>query len=226
MDSRDFPLSSKTKQAILSTIFDYRLYGDRIPQSRTPNDSFFSYYKMAVEDIRAHHTTDTHQGTADLVRLFKQPDATRKTIENILRERLLSHELDDREEILENWITLAARLLLMVPTGRRVTGKSIRVSGETKFDWKDGTMKDLLNSEIVPQTMMKESVKLEKIFNARNLERVAGIKIRWTSNLADHLRMREEDTAVEIFHYASFLRFQKNWYYPGLFPESYIMLTR
>lgn len=220
MNSRDFPLSSKCKQAILSTIFDYKLDSGNISQRCTPNDSYFSYYKMVVEDIRAHHSTDTHQGIADLVSLFKGPEATRQTVESILRSRLLSHELDDSEEILENWITLAARLLLMVPIGGLATGKSIRISGETKLDWKHGTMKDLLNSEIVPQTAMKEGVKLEKIFNARNLERVAGIKIRWTSNLADHLRMREEDTVVEIFHYASFLRFHKNWYYPSPFPVS------
>ena len=98
----------------------------------------------------------------------------------------------------------------MMPTGGLASGQSIRVSGETKLDWKDGTIKDLVNSEIVCQSDMNEGVKLEKIFNARNPERIAGIKIRWTSNLADHLRMREEDTAVEIFHYASFLRFHKN----------------
>jgi hypothetical protein len=61
------------------------------------------------------------------------------------------------------------------------------------------------------QKNMSESVKLEKIFNARNLEHIAGIKVRWTSNLADHLRMRDDDTAVELFHYASFLRFHQTW---------------
>jgi hypothetical protein len=70
---------------------------------------------------------------------------------------------------------------------------------------------DLVNTQIAPQTMMRENVKLEKIFNARNLERIAGIEIRWTSNLVDHLRMRNDDTAVEIFHYASFLMFHQNW---------------
>lgn len=212
MDSYDFPLSSETKQAILSTIFDYNFDGDNNPDRCIPSDSYFSYYKMAVEETPVHHTTDTHQGIADLVSLFKRSEATRDAVKNILRERLLDHELDDSEEILENWITLAARLLLMVPTGGLATGKPIRISGETKLDWKDGTMRDLLNREIVPETTMKEGIKLEKIFNARNLERVAGIKIRWTSNLADHLRMREEDTAVEIFHYASFLRLHENWY--------------
>ncbi|KAF8854411.1 hypothetical protein BDZ45DRAFT_597067 [Acephala macrosclerotiorum] len=66
---------------------------------------------------------------------------------------------------------------------------------------------------------MTEQVKLEKIFNARNLEQIGGIKIRWTSNLADHLRMRDDDTAVELFHYVSFLRCHQK---SGLFPTGLI----
>jgi hypothetical protein len=85
------------------------------------------------------------------------------------------------------------------------------VSGETRFDWKAGNIKALVESHFTPQTSMKESVKLEKIFNARNLEHIAGLEIRWINNLADHLRMRDDDTAVEIFHHASFLRFHHNW---------------
>jgi len=57
---------------------------------------------------------------------------------------------------------------------------------------------------------MKDHVKLEKIFNAMNLEHIAGIEVRWTSNLADHLRMRDDDKAVEIFHYATFLRLHQS----------------
>ncbi|KAH6675929.1 hypothetical protein B0J14DRAFT_477619, partial [Halenospora varia] len=56
----------------------------------------------------------------------------------------------------------------------------------------------------------KEAVKLERIFNATNLEQIAGIEVRWTSNFADHLRMRGDDKAVGIFRYATFLKLQQN----------------
>jgi hypothetical protein len=52
-------------------------------------------------------------------------------------------------------------------------------------------------------------VKLEKLFNARSLERIGGISIDWTNNLADHLRVkddRNDKIKVAIFHYASFLK--------------------
>jgi len=51
-------------------------------------------------------------------------------------------------------------------------------------------------------------VKLEKIFNARNLGRIAGIEIEWTKNLADHLRLIDEDRKVAIFHHATYLECQ------------------
>ncbi|KAH8586936.1 hypothetical protein B0O99DRAFT_527766 [Bisporella sp. PMI_857] len=99
----------------------------------------------------------------------------------------------------------------MVPTGGFATvGRSIALSGETKLSWNDGTIRDLIRTEFVAQNSMKEPVKLERIFNATNLEQIAGIKVRWTSNFADHLRMRDDDKVVEIFHYATFLKLHQN----------------
>jgi hypothetical protein len=53
-----------------------------------------------------------------------------------------------------------------------------------------------------------DSIKLEKSFNALNVQRIGGIKIWWTNNLADHLRMMDDDKAVFVFHHASFLEHQ------------------
>jgi hypothetical protein len=212
MDSLDFPLSSKTKQSILDIIFDYNSDGDIDPAVYIPSDGYFSFYTRIVEGCPARVTPETHQDIANLVNLLKRPESTRNSVQDILRSKFLGHQPEDRDEILESWISLATRLLLMVPTRRLLTtGRAITVSGETKLDWKDGNIKDLVNKQFISQTAMKDTVKLEKIFNARNLERIAGLEVRWTSNLADHLRMRDDDTAVEIFHYASFLRFHQTW---------------
>jgi hypothetical protein len=100
----------------------------------------------------------------------------------------------------------------MIPIGPFLaTDGMITLSGETYLLWKEGTMTEFVSGIFSPQTFVKERVKLGKGFNVRNLKRIAGIEIRWTSNLADHLRMREDDTAVEIFHYVSLLRFHQNW---------------
>ena len=45
--------------------------------------------------------------------------------------------------------------------------------------------------------------------NQANLEKIAGIQVRWTSNLADHLALRDDDKKVMLFHQASFLELSK-----------------
>ena len=45
----------------------------------------------------------------------------------------------------------------------------------------------------------------------RNVERIGGLRIIWTSNLADHLRLHDDDTRLSIFHHATFLHYQKSW---------------
>jgi hypothetical protein len=153
------------------------------------------------------------QQISDLVRLLKRPGTTRASVGNLLKKQLsLEDDDDSNHETIHNSLNLAIRLLLMIPIGPFLaTSGGITVSGETYVPWKEGTMTEFVSGIFSPQTLVKERVKLEKGFNLRNLKRIAGIEIRWTSNLADHLRMREDDTAVEIFHYASFLRFHQNW---------------
>ncbi len=132
-------------------------------------------------------------------------------MESTLQKQICG-EAEDIDEILEDSINLAVRLLLTMSTRGFLTyRRSTTLLGETKLSWKDGTIKEFVNTQLAPQKVMTENVKLEKIFNARNLEQITGIEIRWTSNLADHLRMRDDDTAVGVFHYASFLKFHQNW---------------
>ncbi|KAF4624242.1 hypothetical protein G7Y89_g13932 [Cudoniella acicularis] len=171
MESREFPLSRKTKQELVKTIFEVEF-------SEADNDSFFDFYQRAVDGI-----------------------------EEALAKFLSYDEREDAAEIIDDSINLGVRILLMVRTGGFLTiGRLIALSGETKVGWKDAQLADIIYKHFTHQKFIKQHVKLEKIFNARNLERIAGVEIRWTSNLADHLRMQDEDKAVEVFHYASFLR--------------------
>lgn len=211
MNERDFPLSSKSKQYLLRSIFNDSSDLDLIANSLGPSHGYFCYYQRSVEKTRKNRLTDSHIHIANVVALLKDPAGTRGSIQDILLKQIVDDELDDAKDIVEDSINLAVRLLLMIPIGGFLTmGRSITLSGETKLNWSDGTIKDLVNKEFVPQNRMKESVKLEKIFNAMNLEQIAGVDVRWTSNLADHLRMRDDDKAVEIFHYATFLRLHQN----------------
>jgi hypothetical protein len=78
--------------------------------------------------------TKTHNDIIELVRLLKEPEATRDSVGDILRERLTEEEAEEADDILEDSINLAVRLLLMVSTGGFLfAGRSLTVSGETKI---------------------------------------------------------------------------------------------
>lgn len=207
MDSRNFPLSFKTKKQILASVFDSRTDPHMLADFVGPSHSYFCYYQRWVGKTRANSLTNSHLQICNLVTLLKGAKETRSSIEDTLQERLHEDELDDGDDIIGDSFNLAVRVLLMVPTGGFLaTGRSITLSGETKLSWNDGTIRDFVSKEFPVQTSMKIPVKLEKIFNAMNLEHIAGVEVRWTSNLADHLRMRDDDKTVEMFHYAAFLR--------------------
>jgi hypothetical protein len=99
-------------------------------------------------------------------------------------------------------IDLVARLLSMIAFG----GFQYGFTGRKHALWTANTMKDWIASHFMaPPMLCGETVKLETIFNARNLGRIGGIEIEWTKNLADHLSFDDHDQKVAIFHHASFL---------------------
>lgn len=51
-------------------------------------------------------------------------------------------------------------------------------------------------------------VKLPQTFTAANLEKIGGIEIHWTNNLADHLLLKDDDTKLLLFHHVSILDLQ------------------
>lgn len=107
-------------------------------------------------------------------------------------------------ETLDASISLGARIWLSVSIDslRHVftPGRSISWSSRQ-------CLPDVVNNAFNPRSCSasSERLKLHKCFTAANLERIAGIKVQSTSNLADHLSLKDEDTKVMIFHQASFL---------------------
>jgi hypothetical protein len=111
--------------------------------------------------------------------------------------------------MLDSSIDLAIRLLLMMKVGHLPNN----YSAYKALVWNQGpSLREFVSASFKPRGALKhEHVRLEKMFNGKNLERVSGIKIKWTSNLADHLRiLDDEDTQVAIFHHASFLEVVSN----------------
>jgi hypothetical protein len=107
-------------------------------------------------------------------------------------------------------VDLVARLWLMVENGRPRLRQR-----ETTLGWEEGSVAEALQDHFHQKPFFKEfsvgnpkKVSLDDSFTAKNINE-RGIRIVWTTNLLEHLRL-DGDT-VAIFHHASFLNYQKDW---------------
>jgi hypothetical protein len=85
------------------------------------------------------------------------------------------------------------------------------VTGQTALLWREGSLKDCVAARFRHQRILTDLVKFEKVFNARNIERIADVTIRWTPNLVDHLKFVEDGKkpVLNIFHHAAFLNYHR-----------------
>ncbi|KAK4448767.1 hypothetical protein QBC34DRAFT_380997 [Podospora aff. communis PSN243] len=106
----------------------------------------------------------------------------------------------------ETSIDLCASLLTMVDIGR----PPLAFSGRRPLLWSSGPLREFLGSYFhQPKDLVPDNQQIGKIFNAVNLRRLAGIKMQWSSNMANHLRLADDEKTVFIFHHAAFLKTQK-----------------
>lgn len=181
------------------------------PAGSTPT-SYFEYYGQQCDSFSVEqreccpisqppisgnavrHVT-THQDLAEIARLV----AGSRTREEVVKE-LLAAKPSSNDEIAKNSINWAARALTCTEIG------SLRCafSSRRPLLWESGSLRDFLTNVFSPRPSNVQ-VRLEKTFNARNLERFAGISIEWTNDLSSHLSLRDDDTKLLIFHQATFL---------------------
>lgn len=110
------------------------------------------------------------------------------------------------DDACENTINLAARLLLMLKLGV-VKGQAIP---RRCLSWTEGSLGSFVRDYFDEAPRLNcDHVRLPKAFNAWSIDRIGGIAIDFTNNLADHLLLVEDDSKVLIFHHASFLECQE-----------------
>ncbi|KAK3395174.1 hypothetical protein B0H63DRAFT_499310 [Podospora didyma] len=170
-------------------------------------DSYFRYYAEQCQGFLSHHgrfiTVRTHQDIVDVTRLKESNGAC----------------LNVTAEMISRTTDLTARLFLMMSVGGLPHG----IDSGTSLRWNQGTIRQFVQQHFdVPPILSHEGVKLPKLFNAHSLVRMAGIKIEWTTNLADHLRMIDDDQKVSIFCHPSFLMLHKT---SEIFPEGFVEET-
>jgi hypothetical protein len=171
-------------------------------------DAYFAYYseqcRSALLDRGRHEAARTHRNIADIASSIRNGER-REDVKRIITSKLLTCSSTDGDRIADNTMDLVASLLLMM----QFRDPPFGMSRWRPLKWTQGSLQQFLQNQLSGQPVLKETIKLEPIFNARNLTRIAGIKIEWTDNLNDHLKMKGDDTAVMIFHHASFLEIQR-----------------
>lgn len=182
--------------------------GPKYDPSEHDMSVYFEVYstrlQRALLDGGRHICIKTH---SDVIRIAQMIHAElpRDNIYHDIASRIPSNDVSGSAQAVDNTIDLCASVLLMTEIGKSQIGLSAR----TPVRWDGDSLKAALAEYFTPQkTLDVDSPKLEKLFTARNLSRVGGLHIIWTTNLADHLRFIDDSHSVFVFHCASFLQFQ------------------
>ncbi|KAK8131132.1 hypothetical protein PG984_007570 [Apiospora sp. TS-2023a] len=170
---------------------------------------YFQYYstqcRQFLLDGAMHVSVSTHSEIVHLASIFHQ---------NRVRDGILqAHKAStlDRTasaETARNTINLCARLLLMVATGEPPNG----LPGPNTSHWEAGTIMDFTERCFgVGHQLSPENAQISKLLTMLNLKKIGGMKIEWTQNLADHLRLVDDDCKILVFSCISFLKFQNKY---------------
>lgn len=205
-------ISLETKCAILDRLWGMKVQPSEFYKSDLHFDLYFRYYSQRCEaalyDGGRHVSVRIHRNIIDIAEDIKA-DLDRKAIKSNLSLKLSWPKPANEDEVLDASIDLVASLLLMM----NFRDAKFGYTGRRPLEWTTNTLKEFMTDMFKnSKNLGKETVKLEKIFSAVNFGRIAGIEIEWTNNLADHLRLIDEDKKVVIFHHASFLDSQTSWY--------------
>jgi hypothetical protein len=162
-------------------------------------EGYFGFYQdQCINWLCDNFSQDkTHRQLVEKAREVARLDAQQALLP------LLSQ--DDTER---SWMFLAVRVLTMIDVGG--LRNSVKL-GQVSRSWTNGALRDFVKSTFPRNKELSDHVKLERLFTARNIERVADIQVIWTSNLADHLQLEDDDTKVRLFSHTSFLELHREW---------------
>ena len=156
-------------------------------------DAYLDWVEEQCDAAAGQVSVQTYREILDIVS-YLQANLSRTEIISKLRIHC------DDEDLIAASIDLAAGIWLTLYIGTLPNS----LSPGTSVTWNDGPLSSTVHS-LWSLPRLSDSIKLPKSFHAANFEKIAGIKIEWTSNLIDHLRLEDDDTKVLIYHQLSYL---------------------
>jgi hypothetical protein len=228
-------LSANTKCAILNALWDGSYSLKDFNNHPSLRESYFRYYTQECDNAFAccsdalHLLIVTHQDIVDIIFQLRNPSTTRQSLKQSLSSRLTSLipslHLSDAivDSLCSEAIDLCVRLWLMIDVGTAAPNSF--TFGQKRLLWQSDVhdrISAVVAAQFTAQIAIRERVRLGRSLNACNLERMVGLRIVWTNNLADHLRLTEDDSRIDIFHHASFL---KDCRASAVFPSGFVEET-
>lgn len=170
-------------------------------RAKTLDASFMS----GITELLENDVTK-EDATQEIRRMLAAATAQKKSVDNV------------PESGCGELMTYVARTLLMVKVGSLVSEPN---NPRKYVTWNSGVLRDCIATYFNEDPKISiDGFRLPKTFDAWRIERLAGIRISFTDNLADHLRLEEEDdegdSEVLIFHHAAFLKSQGEEYVPDV----------
>ncbi len=212
---QSYGLAQPLEALFLRSYFLNRIFGvelDNSAMQATDNgyESFFKRYaqlcKLAA-NINREVESVNHWQMASIITILRDRVLTRdsffKITSSMMRESLTE---DSKEKSMDDLCTR----LTDVAIGMWLMVIVTRLPGDVSYDepiiWPPYESQEaLLRRQFSPEYHSEDSVKLPQTFTAAHLEQIAGIEVVWTSNLADHLLLKDDDTKLMLFHQASIL---------------------
>ena len=178
------PLPVAARVAILHAIWDYSVTEEEYLREPERFDSYFRHYEDQCEQLSHRGILQlTHQDVLDIVELVK----TQKRIACTAKLLLM---YQNNKVFVQEAIEFSATAVLLLNVSR----------------WKeDEYLKDFVHSHFSSGPSYQQNLRLPKSFNVEGIYSIAGIQVQWTSNIMDHLSLRNDDNDVVLFHHIGVL---------------------
>ncbi|CAF9909767.1 hypothetical protein IMSHALPRED_008463 [Imshaugia aleurites] len=173
-------------------------------------ESFFTRYailcKLAANKDREVEKI-THWHLVEIITLLKDRELTRERVAARVTQNPV---IANSESLARTLVDLAAGLWLMLS----ISNYPGDISYDEPILWRDHETLAFRNEGPINKNFSHiynstDVVKLPQAFTAAHLEQIGGIKVIWTSNLADHLLLKDDDTKLMLFHQVSILQLHK-----------------
>jgi hypothetical protein len=188
------PISNTLKRYILDKAWNTKLTAAEFSRISERYDAYFCHYQTVCRNCSSDDVGClTHEYLLEAleyvkIKTFNECQAELTSFLAKLNDPYLNAR--DTKSFVTRWILQAGKALLLLDL----------------CEWKGtDTLKTFLAKDTFVPSVQDDKYRLPVSFNLRNLQDIAGLKIRWTGLICEHLSLEKEDTQLAVFHQSSIM---------------------